>query len=121
MARVRCGRDSGRWAQVGLACGHGEPRRSRIFSVENRFTLVGKDHPHSQLATQGRSGLVRPSCPARMNDPFLQLHPNRVNTFRVICSICWSRPASPWAQSVDPDVTTVAPALFVYAPSTAWP
>lgn len=49
------------------------------------------------------------------------LYPNRVSTFRVICSICGSRPASPWAQSVDPDVTTVAPALFVYAPSTAWP
>jgi len=40
-------------------------------------------------------------------------YPNRVKTFRVICSICRSRPASPCAQSVDPDVTTVAPAPFV--------
>src|SRR5437868_14066262 len=29
--------------------------------------------------------------------------------------------ARPWAQSVEPDVMTVAPASFVYAPSTAWP
>ena len=27
----------------------------------------------------------------------------------------------PMAQSVDPDVTTVAPASLVYAPSTGWP
>jgi hypothetical protein len=47
--------------------------------------------------------------------------PSRVSTFRVICSTCRSRPASPCAQSVDPEVTTVAPASFVYAPSTAWP
>ncbi len=48
-----------------------------------------------------------------------QHYPNRVRTFRVICSICGSRPASPWAQSVDPDVITVEPASVVYAPSTA--
>ncbi len=39
--------------------------------------------------------------------------PRRVSTFRVICSIWGSRAARPWAQSVDPDVTTVAPAPFV--------
>ena len=55
-----------------------------------------------------------------MREP-VPAYPSRVSTFRVICSTCGSRPASPCAQSVDPDVTTVAPAVFVYAPSTAWP
>ena len=47
--------------------------------------------------------------------------PNCVSTFRVICSICGSRAARPCAQSVDPDVITLAPASFEYAPNTAWP
>ncbi|MDZ7732799.1 MAG: hypothetical protein U5R31_06480 [Acidimicrobiia bacterium] len=45
----------------------------------------------------------------------------RSRTLRVICSICGSRPARPWAQSVDPEVTTVPPPGFVYEPRTAWP
>ena len=48
-------------------------------------------------------------------------YPSFVKTLRVICSIRGSRSARPCAQSVDPDVRTVAPASFVYVPSTAWP
>jgi hypothetical protein len=33
--------------------------------------------------------------PARHMSSVSQLYPNRVSTFRVICSICGSRPASP--------------------------
>jgi hypothetical protein len=39
----------------------------------------------------------------------------------VICSTCGSRPARPWAQSVQPEVTTVPPAADVHVPRTAWP
>lgn len=40
-------------------------------------------------------------------------YPRRVRTFRVICSTRGSRAARPCAQSVEPEVITVAPASFV--------
>ena len=43
----------------------------------------------------------------------LRQPPSRSSTFRVICSICGSRPARPWAQSVLPEVTTTPPAAEV--------
>jgi len=46
------------------------------------------------------------------------LYPSLVSTLRVICSICDRVRSRPWAQSVDPDVRTVAPASFVYVPNT---
>jgi probable blue pigment (indigoidine) exporter len=81
--------------------------RDRTRSTRPRSSAVTSAHHES-------SGRLR-SGPDRGGEP------SRVSTFRVICSTCRSRPASPCAQSVDPEVTTVAPASFVYAPSTAWP
>ena len=83
-----------------------------LTRVEERVGTL----PHVLRADRSRTHVV--SADGHRSE---QSYPNLVSTFRVICSICGSLPASPWAQSVDPDVTTVAPDLFVYAPRTAWP
>ena len=112
---------------------HGQPQ-----VADHPGTLdVGEDHPFAG-ADHPAGGALAPvgGCPAgptgpgrvlegdgprlergvdegRVHDARHQPFPRRLSTFRVICSICGSRPANPCAQSVDPDVMTVAPALFV--------
>ena len=75
----------------------GDRRRAR-----RRRRLVRRQH-----LRQGRLSRRGPADPR----PAGVAARARVRTLRVICSIWGSRPARPWAQSVEPDVTTVAPAV----------
>ena len=93
------------------SCSTTSSRAKRSTPTGSRPSSSSSARSARRTTSRSRSAADRPGAP----------YPNRVSTFRVICSICGSRPASPCAQSVDPDVTTVAPASFVYAPSTAWP
>ena len=94
--------------------------RATPVTAPTRGELSGAAHPTSHVPGLSRHRGT-PADRAASGKGAGAVYPNRVSTFRVICSTCGSRWASPCAQSVDPDVTTVAPASLVYAPSTAWP